>query len=303
MNSCRSHLLVNLYYSVQKKLRHLKYSGTITLELLPRLFEHLNTLTELKEVYLDAKLLDQNCEVVSLKLPSSIERLSLFLDAPFEFCSEVPGSLKFLEVNEFYRFPLQFPNLDEFMSRAVTTLPTYLLDPLETCLTLELFCMTFRPTSMPSASYVQDLLRTLSKLTHLRKISVNFDSCHIGKQKMIEGSVVINQSDFSTVKDFSCKLPVDVTFYSLDIFDSIEFHGSDEVFIPVENIPRVVLASDNARFSFEHLYMYTITIPNASCLSRLTSMKISADFPEETVEIFKQLPWITSLPSLFGQTL
>ena len=287
-------------------LKYLDYKGSINLDLMHRLFDHFNALTELREVHVNAHLSDENCELVSLKLSPHIEKLTLCLNVPVEFSSPIPDSLRHLELNVFNQMTFKLHKLYEFILDARTNpFSLDLPETLKTCSTLKSFSMSFIPTSLPSATFVQDLLHILAKLTHLEKIC--FGTYYVPELTKVEGSVVINQSDFPSVKSLTWRIPVDVTFYSLDIFDSLYFYGN------------VIFSSGNIRYEFGIIDSYTITMPNASSHSHLTFMLIydvRNFIAHETIEFLMQftnlasvffepfsnsdelLVWITSLPSL-----
>ena len=268
-------------------LKCFKYAGCINWNLLLRLFDHFNTLTELKEVDLCVKLLEQNCPLVNFSLLPHIERLYLSLDVPIEFSFYVPDSLQLddFEGIAFIPSKLHGFKLITIPDALTNPLPLDLPQKLEICQVLKSFSMRFQPKSSPSITYIQNMIQILASLVDLQTIRL---LTYEGNLQRIEGSVVIRHSDFPSLKKFIWGIPFNVTFYCLDVFDYL-FCCSD-----------IVLSSDEIHFQFYG--NNDLTIPNASSLTRLTFAEIidasSRPFPSPPIsgEFLNQL---TNLEHLF----
>ena len=95
--------------------------------------------------------------------------------------------------------------------------PLDLPETLETCLAMKSFSMKFI-YSLSSASYLQNMLDILATLADLE--TFDFSIYHDFNLQVVEGSVVIRQSDFPSIKHFTWHMAINVTFHCLDVFDS-----------------------------------------------------------------------------------
>ena len=246
---------------------------------------------------------------MNFPLPPHIERLSLALDVPFEFSFYVPDSIQSLQLDHLDGVAFKPSKLHGFKLMSIrdvltNPLPLDLPETLETCLALKSFSMRFYYLS--SASYLQNMLDILAKLVDLQTISI----CDVPDLNLIEGSIVIRQSDFPSIKSFIWDIVINVTFHCLDVFDSIFFTSG------------FTLYSDEITFKFCSSKYTTVIPPNASRLSRLKFMRIidwSIPLPRKFDDLVQVaniesisykyisrksdcshllLPWIASLPSL-----